>query len=357
MQERGTITNMDLKVYVESLRQLPQFTEEMIRLVKEDLRFGLTPKETEEYTRQKLDYSQMRVYSRCLRNGYGKEEMAVLTRKGLSGEQMAVALEFYEKGVPLETIQEIIQTPEQSAFTMKQRLEEVKKQREEAEKQTKEASGIQRLLEKLETITVQMESQEQQGKELFQKLESWQEAGKEQQRQGQEALFSLLAEKDQLLEQQQNELNEARIAIVKLQKEGEKAERETICRSEAGQNRTESKQSLEGQRQESVVEASEAQKKWLQTAESGTEEKKEIIGKPSKVMFGALRVKFRQRKKGNLVQQIAEQGLDREQMAQIRIAMEKGLTEQQIRILIQYRLPAEQMAELIPIALYENRTG
>ena len=105
------------------------------------------------------------------------------------------------------------------------------------------------------------------------------------------------------------------------------------------------------------MEASEAQKKWLQTAENGTEERKEIIGKPSKGMFGALRVKFRQRKKGNLVQQIVEQGLDREQMAQIRIAMEKGLTEQQIRILIQYRLPAEQMAELIPIVLYENRTG
>lgn len=67
MQERNAMTNMDLKVYMESLKNNPRFTDTVLRLVEEDLKFGLTPEETEEYTSKKLDYAQMKVYSQCLR--------------------------------------------------------------------------------------------------------------------------------------------------------------------------------------------------------------------------------------------------------------------------------------------------
>lgn len=81
------ISNMDLKVYINNLKNNTRFTDEMIQLVEEDLRFGLTPKETEEYTGKKLDYTQMKVYSRCLRNGYEKEVLDVITKEGLTGSR------------------------------------------------------------------------------------------------------------------------------------------------------------------------------------------------------------------------------------------------------------------------------
>ncbi len=112
MQERGMITNMDLKVYLNSLKNNPRLTEDMLRLVEEDLRFGLTPKETEEYTGKKLDYTQMKVYSRCLRSGYEREDAEIITNERPSGEQMEVALESYEKGVPIQTVKEVTEKTE-----------------------------------------------------------------------------------------------------------------------------------------------------------------------------------------------------------------------------------------------------
>ena len=108
MQEQTVLSGMDLKAYLGRIKQNPKYTEEIVRLIEDDLRFGLTKEETEEYSSGKYDYRQMCVYSRCLRNGYSKEEKAAILKEGLSGEQMAVALEFYEKGVPMDTITEVL---------------------------------------------------------------------------------------------------------------------------------------------------------------------------------------------------------------------------------------------------------
>lgn len=40
---------------------------------------------------------------------------------------------------------------------------------------------------------------------------------------------------------------------------------------------------------------------------------------------------------------------------QIRSAIEKGLSERQILVLINTKIPAEQMEEIIGIAVYENQ--
>lgn len=97
MQERTALSGMDLKAYLGRLKQNPKYTEEILKLIEDDLRFGLTKEETEEYSAGRYDYRQMCVYSRCLRNGYNEEEKAAILKEGLNGDQMAVALEFYEK--------------------------------------------------------------------------------------------------------------------------------------------------------------------------------------------------------------------------------------------------------------------
>ena len=86
------------------------------------LKYGLTIAETETYTSKRLDYAQMKVHSACLRNGYPENVRECITKEGLTGEQMAVALEFYEKGVPIETVAEITGNSSQTAFVMKKLL-------------------------------------------------------------------------------------------------------------------------------------------------------------------------------------------------------------------------------------------
>ena len=134
MQERTVLSGMDLKAYLGRLKKNPKYTEEILMLIEDDLRFGLTKEETEEYSSGRYDYKQMCVYSKCLRNGYGKEEKEAILKDGLSGEQMAVALEFYEKGVPLATITGVISSAENTAYTMKRLFSQILRKMKEAEK-------------------------------------------------------------------------------------------------------------------------------------------------------------------------------------------------------------------------------
>lgn len=63
------------------------------------------------------------------------------------------------------------------------------------------------------------------------------------------------------------------------------------------------------------------------------------------------------RRKIDLVRLVTENELSAQQLVQIRLAIEKGLTEEQLKVLIHKKPPAEQMAEIIQIAIYENGRG
>ena len=382
--QRGMITNMDLKVYMNSLKNNPRMTEDMLRLVEEDLRFGLTPKETEEYTAGKLDYQQMKVYSKCLRGGYGKEVIEVVAKDGLSGEQMAVALEFYEKGVPLHTIKEVTGQREQTAFTMKKLFENVMEKLGETQK-TADTGEVyaKELLEQIKEVIAKIEFQEGRYDALNEKLKELQTT--RQDVQVQNNLLEQLAEKDSLLERQQNEINEARVAIARLRNEldmlgKEKqalekkvTEMEQKKTTKQPVNREEMYQGIgnyaEGKKlqtnNEKIPEAPMAQHLFPAEYQAALVDKNGRIiqmvpmGRfmPQKERNGstALFSRICFKRKVDIVKLVAEKGLEPGQLIQIRNAIEKGLTDKQLMVLINCEIPAEQMEEIIHIAVYENR--
>lgn len=61
------------------------------------------------------------------------------------------------------------------------------------------------------------------------------------------------------------------------------------------------------------------------------------------------------KKKIDIVKLVAEKDLEPKQLVQIRSAIEKGLSEDQLLVLINNQIPAEQMEEIIGIAVYENK--
>ncbi len=177
MQERNAMTNMDLKVYMEGLKNNPRLTDAMLRLVEEDLKFGLMPEETEEYTAKKLDYTQMKVYSQCLRNGYSRDIRDIITKDGLTGEQMAVALEFYEKGVPAETVKEITRNTGQTAFVMKKLFQDVKEKLGGIQKNANaDEAYAEELLDRIRETVEKIEYQEKRYDALNEKLKELQAA-------------------------------------------------------------------------------------------------------------------------------------------------------------------------------------
>lgn len=383
MQERNAMTNMDLKVYMESLKNNPRFTDAMLCLVEEDLKFGLTPEETEEYTAKKLDYTQMKVYSQCLRNGYGRDVRDVIAGDGLTGEQMAVALEFYEKGVAIETVKEITRNTGQTAFVMKKLFRDVMDKLGDAQKNSS-ADGVYagELLDRIRETVEKIDYQEKRYDALNEKLKELQAA--KQDADGQEYLQSQLADRDRLLESQQDQINAARAEIARLKNEIEVSEKErrVMERNKNLGSSNEKSSHYENPVVEKQAEArninnaaapvkdmalSDTDKTMIRHMEyhaALVDENGRIIQmvpvervekKKEGGTLGALFSRLFLKRKMDVVKLVAESGLEAEQIVQVRRALENGLTGKQIMVLINCRLPAEQMEEIIGIAVYENR--
>lgn len=373
MQEREKVSSIDIKAHLNNLRKNPKFTEEMLKLVESDLQYGLTIAETETYTSKRLDYAQMKVHSACLRNGYPENVRECITKEGLTGEQMAVALEFYEKGVPIETVAEITGNSSQTAFVMKKL--------QEAGKAAKEQGGYaEELLEQIKAVVEKIEFQEKRYDALNEKIQELKTAGQDTKIQNN--LLAQLSEKDGLLEKQQNELNDARATIARLRNEMDsmRKERETLeKRTEELEKEAAGRSSMTEAEPEK---AGEPAKDMAQQAVGMQEaplypqipgagynvavvnEKGQIVSvvpvermerKKDNRTVTSLFSRLAFKKKIDIVKLVAEHDLEPKQLVQIRSGIEKGLSEEQLLVLINNQIPAEQMEEIINIAVYENR--
>ncbi len=374
MQERTVLSGMDLKAYLGRLRQNPKYTEEIVKLIEDDLRFGLTKEETEEYSGGRYDYRQMCVYSRCLRGGYSEEEKAAILKEGLSGEQMAVALEFYEKGVPMDTITKVLSSAENTAYTMKRLFSQVLCKIKEAEPVNgQDAAYAKELMQQIHEVVEKISCQEKRYDALNEKLKEIGTAGQDAQVQGN--LIAQLSEKDKMLEKQQNELNEARVQIAKLHGEIEEIRKERKALEEqvkkAGRAEPEAAPEPKKPEKENKPEA-QAESSAPETAlYPGIEYHAAVVDKDGNIIrfvpvermerkdrgsvMSAMFSRLFLKKKTDIVKLLAEKDLSPEQLVQIRGAIEKGLSEKQLLVLINSRIPAAQMEEIINIAVYENK--
>ncbi|MDE6603282.1 MAG: hypothetical protein K2K90_14260 [Lachnospiraceae bacterium] len=376
MQERTALSGMDLKAYLGRLKQNPKYTEEIIKLIEDDLRFGLTKEETEEYSGGRYDYRQMCVYSRCLRNGYNEEEKAAILKEGLSGDQMAVALEFYEKGVPMDTITEVLSSAENTAYTMKRLFSQVLKKIREAEPVSgQDTAYAKELMEQIREVVEKISYQEKRYDALNEKLKEIGTAGQDVQVQSN--LIAQLSEKDKMLEKQQNELNEARVQIAKLHGEIEAVRKERKALEEQVKNAVreetdaaEPKEPEKGKKPETKAESS-APGMPESALYPGIEYHAAVVDKDGNIIrfvpvermerkdrgsvMGSMFSRLFLKKKTDIVKLLAEKDLSPEQLVQVRSAIEKGLSEKQLLVLINNKIPAEQMEEIINIAVYENK--
>lgn len=384
MQERARVSSMDLKAHMNNLRKNPKFAEEILKLVESDLQYGLTIEETEMYTSKRFDYAQMKVYSSCLRNGYPEDVRECITRDGLTGEQMAVALEFYEKGVPLKTVAEVTENSSHTAFMMKKLFQSIASKVQAAGEAVQAQDDYAKdLLEQIKSVVEKIEFQEKRYDALNEKLKELQTAGQDAKIQNN--LLSQLAEKDSMLEKQQNELNEARGTIARLRNEMDVIRKERD-RLEKRTEEMEKEAATKGSNTVTEPEVAVADKKEEAKSMVQAEVKQEVLVIPSfpgvgynvavldgngKVVsfmpiermerkrerstMSAIFSRLAFKKKIDIVKLVAEKDLEPKQLVQIRSAIEKGLSEDQLLVLINNQIPAEQMEEIINIAVYENK--
>ena len=392
MEEREKLSSIDMNVYLSNLRRNPRFSKEVISLVEQDLHYGLTVEETEQYSMKKLDLAQMKIYSECLKNGCPQEAIDCITKDGLAAEQMAVALEFYKKGVAVETIAEITGDNGRTAFVMKKMFQNFMDAVPKAAEAAKEHGDYAvKLLEQIKTVVEKIEFQEKRYDALNEKLKEIQTAN--QVKAECEKLSNKVSEMEQMMEKQQNELNDARAAVVRLRNEKDdiKKEKETLEQQMARLRKgAEEREMAEKEREqkaeeklEKEVQKPETEEKEAAEKSAAETEKPEIpdypwdgysvavldeTGKVISVMpaermerkkekpaLTALFSRMVFKKKADIVRLVVEKNLEPKQLVQIRTAIEKGLSEEQILVLINNQIPAEQMKEIINIAVYENK--
>lgn len=373
-EDRKSLSSLDIKAYLGRLRQNPKYTDEAIKLVEDDLRFGLTIEETEEYSGGRYDYRQMRVYSRCLRDGLGKEERKALLKEEYGSERMEVAVEFYEKGVPLNTITEALSSAENTAYAMKHLFGQVLHDMKAAQAAGgQEGPYAKELMEQIRQVADKISCQENRYDALNERLKKIGEDTREK-----NSLRLEVTEKTGMIERQQDELNREKTENIRLHRELDrlKAEREALEEQmkKAGGKRTdgaEGKEEGEQEKTEKPDGGGRAAGAPAGSGVSGAGYHAAILDRDGRTLcvvpverqkrkdrgrvMAAMASRLFRGKKTDIIRMLAERDLTPEQLLQVRSAMEKGLSEEQILILANGRIPAGQMEELIHIAVYENK--
>ena len=91
---------------LKEIKNANRFDDDVYLLVEDDLTFGLEKDQIDLYLKKNFKLSQMKVLSSYLRKGIDVEFVElVANHPELTGYQVQVALDFFQKGVPIATIE------------------------------------------------------------------------------------------------------------------------------------------------------------------------------------------------------------------------------------------------------------
>lgn len=366
-QRKQALSRIEISRAIEGLRMAQQYSEEAIALAKSDLEYGLSKEDIDLYLKKSYGIGQMKVLSDCLRKGVPEEFVALLCGHELTGYQMQVSLEFYEKGVPVECIRDVVMeggAPAAMRSAYSRILERLNSAKEEAASEPEYVKG---LIAQMEELVGQIRFQEGRYDMLHQKLSELcaPKAGKKEQ----EKLARENADKDEMISVQQDQLNQANGTIARLRDTIEKKDKEM------GHMRDRIR-ALEKGREDAGAEGQKAPAGNLQQAEAPGQEAVPVscqvpvrdaaghviqrvpleraVRKGSGGAGLFARLCFKKKSRADIVRLVASGGLVPAQLVQIKSAIEKGLTEGQLVELINQNISAEKMKEIIEIAVLEN---
>lgn len=380
------LSKSEIGKHIDILKSGKRYSEEIIALIKDDLEYGFSKEQTELYLKSGYNIGQMRVYSECLRDGKSEEFLSLIERTELTAPQMQIAFEFYKKGVPIATIEEVVarkETPIAMKTAFSKFLEQIQTVKQET---ATEPEYVQELVKKMEEIVSKICFQEKRYDALNEKLTIFESTKADEQIR--ENLVKENADKEQLLNDQQDKLNQANSAISRLREQLEFKDKEMNRMS----NRIETlEDKLLHATNVNAVTSSESKKEEERNVQS--EIKKEgaamtqqtIVTEPmgipifyqipvvdmqgrviqkvqierseskSNGVIGLLsKLCFKKKSRSDIVKLVASGDLAPAQLIQIKSGIEKGLTEGQLVELINNNVAAEKMKEIIEIAVLEN---
>ena len=389
-QSEKTAINIHITEFIQGLKNLERYPNEVLALVQEDLEYGLSEEQVKQYYKKKWSIGQMKIYSKCLRNGYSEEAIKVITSEHLSRNQMSIALEFYEKGVPLDSIEAVVGQNEFPA-AMKKAYEMVLEQMKETRMVAEDAPDyVKKLVDQISAMITHIEFQEKRYDALAEHLKIFESTKKDED--VRDDLVKQNAHQATVMNEQQNQIMQANSAIARYRTELEQKEKEM----KKMQDKTEA---LEEQIR--IMDQRDSDSKAVSKTASTVQPERVLVPEPSielkqstiipqnisgygvpiyytvsmvdsygrvvqtlpiertekktsgiTNLFSKLGIKKKSRQ--DIVKLVASGDLVPDQLMQLKSAIERGLTESQLVELINNNVSAEKMKEIIEIAVLEN---
>ena len=392
-ENRKQLSEHDISEAMAQLRRTGKYNDEVLKLVQADLEYGLSRDEVDIYLMRKLPIEVKRKLSEALHEGCGVELVTVFADAGINIHQIETAINYYNAGVPLEAIKSVI-AQNMNAHGMKEAYKKILAQMKAVQGISEEdlakvnKTYVDSLFEEMRKIVSQIGYDEKRFDELNAKIKEI--AGGKASDKELEELYQKMADKDAIISNQQDNINQANSALARLRRESDEKEEEKKKMQETigklnGQLAEKDEQiaALKEQRKEPVVQQEERD---IEVTSPGTvplkdasgnvvygipvhyaiaykaEEAKEpevtVIERTERknVGFASMfaKLSFKKKSRQDIVKLVASGNLTPEQLQQIRIGMEKKLTENQLLNLINNNVPADQMKEIIEIAVLEN---
>lgn len=348
--DRKRLTQEQITDEVNRLKKNGLSDTRTIELVQSDFQYGLVAEEIELYVNKKFQFAQKQTISKALRE-HGVEIAKAIAREDMDVQSMATAVEYYAQGVPIEMIIQGIEE-EHSAYSLRQIYKDVLAEIQETEAEIDDDEGIdrefvQQMIFEMKEIALTIQQDSKRYDALSEKL--------------QEISVSKKAEHE--LAEAKTQLEEVKAELDYTQKRLQKVQDSNMELSKQLEEKQEEVEKLERKLHEKTEEQTKVQMSYMHgypMYPQGT------IGSPQMIYVGNTKSKknglanlfgksdTRRQSKQDITKLVASGQLNTEQLAQVKIAIGRGLTNEQLCDLIQGNVSAEQMKEIIEIAVLEN---
>ena len=396
-EKREPLSEMAIERKIQILRN-KHMDSEVIALVKSDYEYGLTDDEIGLYLNKSYDIEQMKVLSKCLHKGVSEALLTLLIDSRMAAPKMQTALDYYEKGVPIDAIREVVQKDD-TAVNMRRMFDVVLEKLNKAKEQVpQDLEYVKAIISQMDEVVAKINHQNERYDALNKKLSEIETSKDDEE--VRERLVKENQDKDALINSQQNELNKASSTIARLRDDIEKKDKEMKRMSERIESledkiigiATDNMKAAEVKNDAGKTENAEDV---ADTKEDRTDKKtvdtvavpqnmqavangipvyyqipvvdgtgnvvqrlpiERSVRKSSNSGVASLfaRLSFKKRSRADIVKLVASGDLVPAQLVQIKSAIEKGLTESQLVELINNNISAEKMKEIIEIAVLEN---
>mgnify|MGYP000837744451 FL=1 len=396
-EKREPLSEMAIERKIQILRN-KHMDSEVIALVKSDYEYGLTDDEIGLYLNKSYDIEQMKVLSKCLHKGVSEALLTLLKDSRMAAPKMQTALDYYEKGVPIDAIREVVQKDD-TAVNMRRMFDVVLEKLNKAKEQVpQDLEYVKAIISQMDEVVAKINHQNERYDALNKKLSEIETSKDDEE--VRERLVKENQDKDALINSQQNELNKASSTIARLRDDIEKKDKEMKRMSERIESledkiigiATDNMKAAEVKNDAGKTENAEDV---ADTKEDRTDKKtvdtvavpqnmqavangipvyyqipvvdgtgnvvqrlpiERSVRKSSNSGVASLfaRLSFKKKSRADIVKLVASGDLVPAQLVQIKSAIEKGLTESQLVELINNNISAEKMKEIIEIAVLEN---